>query len=423
MLKLIFDISVLGIGHFNVRGRTGVFRVTENLAYQLSNREDCELYFSSIYSLRVLALTMAYLQYNKKFFHKTPLITTGSTTFDTISKKLHTIYFKSTLKHGSHIIQFASSSAFKIINFFFPPIKNKKLAHCNVFHSPFFPLPPKKRKRKFPTRFLTIHDLIPIIFPHFFPLRETMVLKKTLDSLNGDDWIFTVSQSSKNDLCSYFSIEPERVFVTYPAASDNFSPCHNQEYIEMVRAKYNIPEGPYFLSLGTLEPRKNMAHTIECFASLIEQEHLYDVNLVLVGPKGWQYDNIFKTIDLHPAIQNRIILTGYVDDEELSALYTPAIAFLYPSLYEGFGLPPLEAMQCGAPVIVSNTSSLPEVVGKAGLFVSPKDKDALCQSMLNLYNKPGLRESLKSRSLEQAGKFSWFRCVNETIAAYKQAIY
>lgn len=421
MIKLIFDISVLGIGHFNVRGRTGVFRVTENLAYQLSKREDCELCFSSIYSLRVLAQTIAYLNDNEKF-QKIPLITAGNAAIDMICKKLHSLYFEPPLKHGSRVLQFASTSSFKILNYFFPPNKNINLNDCHVFHSPFFPLPPKKQIEKFPARFITIHDLIPIIFPEFFSFRETMFLKKTLDSLNPDDWIFSVSQSTKNDLCNYFSIEPSRVFVAYPAASENFSHCHDKEYIEKVRTKYNIPEGPYFLSLGTLEPRKNIVHTIECFASLIEQEHLHDVNLVLVGTKGWQYDNVFKTIASNRAIKKRIFLTGYVDDEELPALYTPALAFLYPSLYEGFGLPPLEAMQCGVPVIVSDTSSLPEVVGNASLFVSPKDKDALCNAMLDIYNKPGLRESLKRRCLEQAEKFSWLRCVNETIAAYKKAI-
>jgi glycosyltransferase involved in cell wall biosynthesis len=421
LISVIFDISVLGIGHFNERGRTGVFRVTESLAYHLNKEADCDLLFASTYSLRVMAQTKAYLKSNANF-QKIPFLTTDSPAIDKLCQKLHTLYFAPFFKHGKRVFQFISSSAFKALNQFFYPINSKAIDKADVFHSPFFPLPQKNKNYKTAKRFLTVHDFIPVLFPHFFSFRETRMLRKTLNSLYPDDWVFAVSQSTKNDLCSFFSIDPARVFVTYPAASEHFKPCHDTEYIDMVRKKYNIPEEPYFLSLGTLEPRKNLAHTIECFAKVVEQEGLDDVNLVVVGTKGWQHDSIFEAIALNPAVKKRIVFTGYVEDEELPALYSSALGFVYPSLYEGFGLPPLEAMQCGAPVIVSDTSSLPEVAGNAGIMVSPKDKDALCQAILELYQKTDLRKNLKARGLEQARQFSWTRCAQETIDAYKQAI-
>ena len=217
-------------------------------------------------------------------------------------------------------------------------------------------------------------------------------------------------------------INPDRVVVTHWAASELFYLCDNDSEIESVKKKYQIPDAPYVLSLSTLEPRKNIDHTIRCFARLVEQENIHDLYLVLVGTKGWDFEKIFEELANSPKLKDRIIITGYVDDEDLAPLYSGAMAFVYPSFYEGFGLPPLEAMQCGVPVITSNTSSLPEVVGGAGIMVAPTDADALAQSMLDLYNNSDLREQMSFNSIEQAKKFSWQKCTQQTIDAYKAAL-
>ena len=302
MISVIFDISALGIGYFNERGRTGVFRVTESLAYHLNKEADCDLLFASTYSLRVMAQTKAYLKSNANF-QKIPFLTTGRPAIDKLCQKLHTLYFAPPFKQGERVFQFISSSAFKGLNQFFYPINSKVIDKADVFHSPFFQLHAKHRTGKTVKRFLTVHDLIPVLFPHCFSFRETRMLHKTLNSLHPDDWVFAVSQSTKNDLCSVLSIDPARVFVTYPAASEHFKPCHDYDYIDIIRRKYNIPEHPYFLSLGTLEPRKNIAHTIECFAKVVEQEGLDDVNLVVVGTRGWQYGSIFEAVASNPAVK------------------------------------------------------------------------------------------------------------------------
>ena len=143
---------------------------------------------------------------------------------------------------------------------------------------------------------------------------------------------------------------------------------------------------------------------------------------MLVGPKGWDYDLIFKATVEAQNISDYVIFTDFVDDEDLSPLYSGAMAFIYLSLYEGFGLPPLEAMQCGAPVITSNTSSLPEVVGDAGKMFDPMDTDGVCQAILDVYSGPELREKMRQRSLERAKLFGWERCTRETIAAYQTAL-
>jgi glycosyltransferase involved in cell wall biosynthesis len=140
-----------------------------------------------------------------------------------------------------------------------------------------------------------------------------------------------------------------------------------------------------------------------------------------VGVSGWKNNDIFKTAQETPILKNRIIFTGYIPDEDLSAIYSGATAFIYPSLYEGFGLPPLEAMQCGTPVITSNTSSLPEVVGDAGIMINPTDEDALCQAILTIIQDSQLRKTLSEKGRERAQQFSWAKCAEETVKVYQIA--
>jgi glycosyltransferase involved in cell wall biosynthesis len=155
---------------------------------------------------------------------------------------------------------------------------------------------------------------------------------------------------------------------------------------------------------------------------MCDEQHLRDLSLVLVGREGWLNDALFQAISESRSVRDRIIVTGYVPDTDLAPFYSGALAFVYPSVYEGFGLPVLEAMQCGAPVVTSNTSSLPEVVGEAGIMVDPADADALCAAMYELYSDPCLREDLAHRSMERAGQFSWDKCVQETLQAYRTSL-
>jgi glycosyltransferase involved in cell wall biosynthesis len=248
-------------------------------------------------------------------------------------------------------------------------------------------------------------------------------MRKVFASLGREDWALCVSQSTKNDLCEHFRIDGSRAFVTpLAAAPEIFHPCTDSDWICAVRWKYGIPAAPYYLSLNTLEPRKNMRHAITSFARLLREQNLPDLNYVLVGAKGWGYEPILKAIEEAGSIGERIICVGYVDEEDLAPLYSGALGFVYPSLYEGFGLPPLEAMQCGVPVITSNTSSLPEVVGNAGIMVDPYDEDELSQSMWEIYRNAPLRAQMQAKSIARAAEFSWDRCIAETVAAYRTAL-
>ncbi len=371
-INISYDISVIGLGHHYPHARTGVFRVVEKIAYGLIDSPKCNLSLYSNYSQEVIDFCKQYRSSNAKL---------------------------------SQV-----------------PFNHKiNLDNIDIFHSPFYPL---KVDYKNIINFLTIYDLIPILYPHFFQKNETSLQKQALANLEEDDWIICISHSTKHDLCNYTkNIDSNKVFVTHLAADPEiFYCCNNQNKFLAIKNKYGIPESPYILSLSTLEPRKNVDQVIRCFAKIVKQENIKDLNLVLVGAKGWNYEKIFQEINNHAEIKDRIIITGYVADEDLAALYSNAMAFIYTSFYEGFGLPPLEAMQCGIPVITSNTSSLPEVVGDAGIMVDPTDTDALCHSIWEIYNQPSLRERMSIKSLEQAKKFSWEKCIQETIAAYSAAM-
>jgi glycosyltransferase involved in cell wall biosynthesis len=172
------------------------------------------------------------------------------------------------------------------------------------------------------------------------------------------------------------------------------------------------------LSLCTLEPRKNLARLVTAFSRLADNPSLGDVRLVLVGALGWKTESLMETIRTVGIPRDRLVLSGHVPDEDLSALLTGASVFAYPSLYEGFGLPVLEAMQCGAPVVTSNTSSLPEVVGDAAVCIDPTDEDALAQAMTDVLLDSTLAAGLRRRGLERARTFTWRRTVDETVAAY-----
>jgi Glycosyltransferase len=430
-MKVLYDIAVLARGHYDILHRTGIYRVVENIALGLAQSEECDLNLCASLSLENVNQAIDYLQENQKLGH-IPFISLGiekyfykklTSNVNRILDKPKTAFEFSTLRKAFKALRASLYYARRRADKRIQRLETKTLSTVDLYHSPFHPFPERLHLAKSIKKIVTIHDLIPIIYPKFFEFDYASSVEKVINSLAPDDWIICVSHSTKNDLCNYRnSIGPSRIFVIHLAASEIFYPCHNSEEIFSIKKKIKIPDVPYILSLNTIEPRKNIAHTIRCFARIVEQEKIKDLCLVIVGRKGWGYEDICDELSNFSSLRERIIITGYVANEDLAALYSGAVAFVFPSLYEGFGLPPLEAMQCGVPVITSNTSSLPEVVGDAGIMLSPADADALCQSMLEIYRKPSLQKTMSMKAIEQAKKFSWQKCTQETIQAYKTAL-
>ncbi|MEG4351517.1 glycosyltransferase [Microcoleus sp. LAD1_D3] len=437
LIKIFYDISVLGYGHYDSRSRTGVARVIENIASGLIASKEFDLSFSATRSWYAVNSCLDYLQ-TQPNFRGIPLA--HSSFFRIFESKLIELY--KMLENREKIFPEHSqepqsklltdnlkkylSNSIGISKQGSHLIDQESLSAADIFHATFYQIPHQARECKNVKKFATVYDLIPILLSQFFIGKNDDDYQRMLESLNSltaEDYILCISQATKNDLLNHVKLNPERVFVTHLAANTAlFYRCNDAENITSVKHKYGIPNAPYILGVSTLEPRKNIEHVIRCFAKVVQQQGIKDLSLVLVGAKGWEYEKIFQEIANFGLSKDRIIITGYVADEDLAAIYSGAMVFVYPSLYEGFGLPPLEAMQCGIPVITSNNSSFPEVVGDAGIMLEPTDADGLCHSILKLYRTPALRQEMSLKSLAQAQKFSWERCTQETVAAYKTAL-
>ena len=239
------------------------------------------------------------------------------------------------------------------------------------------------------------------------------------ESIRRADCVISDSEYGRQEILAEYNLPSEKVVSVLLAAGSVFSPVA-PDRLPGLLAPFGLQPGQYILSVGTLEPRKNLTTAIKAYARLPETIR-QDMPFVIAGMKGWRTDGLDKEVAALIE-KGQIRRLGYVPDEALPALYSGARAFVYPSLYEGFGLPPLEAMACGAPVIVSNRSSLPEVVGDAGLQVDALDVNGLAQAMSQVIEDDVLRASLRQRGMERAKGFSWRRCAEETLAVYRKVV-
>jgi len=269
---------------------------------------------------------------------------------------------------------------------------------------------------------ITIHDMASWIFPENFPLKHRMVYSLLVpSSARKAARIIAVSESTKRDIVKFFRIPEEKIEVIYEGVSEIYKPVKDENLLKGTRRKYDIPpSSPYILCVGTLEPRKNVARLIESFVYL-KADGKIKQKLVIAGGKGWLYDDIFRTVEKFK-VREEVIFTGCVPEGDLPSLYSGADLFVYPSLYEGFGLPPLEAMACGAPVVSSDVSSLPEVVGDAGILVNPYEKEELAKSIYEVINNPELKKKMISKGIERAKKFSWQTAARKTLALYEDVV-
>ena len=286
----------------------------------------------------------------------------------------------------------------------------------DLFHSPDFVLPPIGKKT--PT-LLTIHDLSFIHFPETFtPALVTYLNRIVPWSIERATHILADSQATKDDLAAHWNVPREKVSVLYLGVSGMFKPITNPRSIKSVQKKYNLDGKPYVISVGTIQPRKNYRMLIRAFRPVAER---FPHDLIIVGGRGWKYDQISEEVESQ-GLLDRVHFLGFVDDADLPALYSAATLFTLPSLYEGFGLPILEAMACGVPVMASDVSSLPEVVGNAGVLLPAKDIVAWSQAMMELIEDMSRRTRLVGAGFLRAREFTWSKAARELAAIYDQLI-
>ena len=289
------------------------------------------------------------------------------------------------------------------------------IGRVDLFHEPDFVLPPTLPHT--PT-VLTVHDLTFVRDPESaFPRLRRYLNRVVPRSVARATHVLADSAATKNDLVELFQTSPDKITVLYGGVDARFAPVRDPERLAAVRAKYNIGLDPFILGIGTIQPRKNFRRLVQAFSHLPSPAFASGLKLVIAGGKGWLYDDIFAEVK-RLGLEGCVLFPGFVDDDDLPALYSAAEVLAFPSIYEGFGLPILEAMACGTPVVTSVTSSLPELAGDAALLVEPTDVDAIAAALHRVLQEDDLRRKLVAAGFDQARKFTWEKAAEQLLEMY-----
>ena len=264
----------------------------------------------------------------------------------------------------------------------------------------------------------TIYDMSPVIFPQFHTSENRNTFGRKLQHIRQHaDVLIAISESTKRDIIEHLGFPETRIHVAYGGVDANFVPLADQAALRSTLAKYGLREPGYILHVGTLEPRKNLVRLIEAYAQVRQRCGDATPPLVLVGQNGWDSADIFTAVARHK-LSDHVQIVGFVADADLPVIYNGATIFAYPSLYEGFGIPVLEAMACGVPVLTSTVSSLPEIVGDTGLLVEATDTQAIAAGLQQLVEDAELRRDLSVRGAVRATRFTWQETALATLNAY-----
>lgn len=266
---------------------------------------------------------------------------------------------------------------------------------------------------------LTIHDLAYFFYPHLFPKIKVLYYRKLIPhSISRAQMIIAISENVKKEIIDFFKVEPDKIDVIYYGLEKIYKFIDKEISKKEVFKIFGIKER-FILFVGTIEPRKNLETLLEAFYIL--NKKLKEYKLVVAGPWGWLYSDVLKIIK-KLNLKEKIIFTGYVDSSDLLYLYNACDLFAYPSLYEGFGLPVLEAFACGAPVITSNVSSMPEISGGAALLVNPRDSKSLADRMISVIESETLRKELIEKGIRRARCFTWDQAAKRTLSVYERGM-
>jgi glycosyltransferase involved in cell wall biosynthesis len=290
---------------------------------------------------------------------------------------------------------------------------DRVLPRVDIFHATEHLLPPLKNARTV----FTLHDLIFQFFPEFhLPLNRWFLRNAMPHFLRRADAIIAVSECTKRDAMQFYHVPADKITVIYEGVNPALRPATDPNVIAAARARYAHNQ-PFLLFLSTIEPRKNIPALVDALQVLRARGLPH--RLLVAGRRGWLYQGVFEHVR-QAGMESQVDFLDYVPDADLPALFAACDAFVFPSLYEGFGLPPLEAMACGAPVVCSNTSSLPEVVGDAALCVNPRDVGEIAAAVERVIHDDRLRAELRAKGIARAAQFSWERAARETLNVYQE---
>lgn len=427
-MKIIFDISVLGWSIRDEKAKTGIFRVIENLLFQFLKDKNIELYLSAIHGN--YSDVSEYIQETNLGIAPSQLIFPNkkSPKRDSIFQRLNAVEYKLDKINPSFYdrIQLFVFRFFRLfadilfgLNQYKKSIPTRFRTKEFIFHSPFLPVPAYLAYSELHT-VVSIYDLIPVLYPEYFLDNNNHLIQKLVKYLNSNTNIITISNHSRNDIVKVIPDSAQRTHVSYLAANNIFTKKTFDDHMNKVLDKYKLVPDRYIVSVSTFEPRKNLGTIIEAFLNLNSSAD--DIQLVLIGTEGWGPSFEETKRKFGEKFNSKVRFLGFIPDNELAFIYSGGLFFVYMSLYEGFGLPPLEAMQCGLPVISSNSSSLPEVIGKAGILLDPNDKEGLKEKMESLISDSNYRKFLSTLSLEQSSQFTWEKTAKVVKDIYSQIV-
>jgi len=311
-----------------------------------------------------------------------------------------------------------TAGAYSIAEQFTVPLDMRREA-VDLFHAPHYVLPPLTPCRSV----VTIHDCIHLRFPQYLPSRLGYAYARAQmwAATHKAARVITVSEASKRDILRYFRVPESRIDVIYNAIDERFWLEPDVEEVHRVRERYRLTD-PFVLYAGNIKPHKNLERLIEAFHLMRHEDpNLKDVQLLIIGDEISKYATLRRAVHRHK-LHKHVRFFGFVSDQTLAALYRLADVFVFPSLYEGFGLPPLEAMASGTPVVTSNVSSLPEVVGDAAMLVDPYKAEAIADGIMTVLRSTHLREDMRKRGFERVKAYSWERSVKRVHEIYQEVL-
>ena len=413
MLNVIYDASILTNIFYKDSGRSGVFFAALNVFNELKRRKDVNL--SLYFSAECYADGMKLI----RDFYPDARCVQNMSKFPLLGKMCRQMRRMYAHFYGYTLLR--KFLAIFLEGFYFVyrrciKVRDAERKSCDFFFSPIFKIPDFVRFSHNIKPYVFIYDLIPLIFPQYYPNGKPLVSIIMENAKEGDFFVFD-SESAKQDAQRFYpSVVKTNAIVAHLAANERFRKIIDTELIAKTRKKYNVPEGKkYIFSLCTLEPRKNLIRSVKAFLTFTQKNNIDDLVWVMGGSAWASFVNVLEREGLYWN-KDVIIRAGYVEDLDLPVLYSGAEWFVYTSQYEGFGLPPLEAMQCGCPVITSNNSSLPEVVGDAGLMIDWDSDEQHIEAYEKYYFNAQLRKEYGQKGLERAKIFSWAKTVDKIIA-------
>ena len=399
MIKIILDGALFSETEMLGSSSHGMVRIAGEILKEFTHYSEFDISFvNSIYSKQYDSMLKLFLEknyplYRDKILSDAPILSSSLPGFRRSSKYL--------AKYLSLEVKTRGLEKGDIYHSFYYPFDNNVIRHVKIKKS------------------ITYLDIIPLRMEGY-PRAMVEITKQVVKSI-ASNFAISISEFSKQDLLDYDNkISADRIFVAPLAASKElFFQNTNREKSARVKRKYRLPDN-YFLSISSNDIRKNVPHVIKCFSLFTLQEKPKDLFLVIAGNAKYS-SSIVDKLNIDKAVREKIIIIGrHIENEDMAVVYSNALCFFFMSLYEGFGLPVLEAMQCGVPVVTSDVSSLPEVVGNAAIMINPKDEIELCNTMNKVYNNESLRVKYSALGKVRANDFSWQKCANDYYEIFKR---